>query len=115
MALAGQSRYLEISMLNTSSRQGSEPTLVTLSAAKGLVWGAHGVSIKKRTCCLSPLSAAKGKGLATAAQRSFAALRACPRAKRRDDSQDTSQVRSRGSLISKYLGTKGHSSIPCKL
>ena len=75
MALAGQSRYLEISMLNTSSRQGSEPTLVTLSAAKGLVWGAHGVSIKKRTCCLSPLSAAKGKGLATAAQRSFAALR----------------------------------------
>src|SRR6266849_7105459 len=57
MALAGQSRYLEISMLNTSSRQGSEPTLVTLSAAKGLVWGAHGVSIRKRTCCLSPLSA----------------------------------------------------------
>jgi len=49
--------------------------LVTLSAAKGLVWDAHGVSIRKRTCCLSPLSAAKGKGLATAAQRSFAALR----------------------------------------
>ena len=86
-------------MLNTSSRQGSEPTLVTLSAAKGLVWGAHGVSIKKRTCCLSPLSAgaaalspslrsrvnsAKGKGLATAAQRSFpfATLRAAAHALR---------------------------------
>src|SRR5713101_4079217 len=95
MALAGQSRYLEISMLNTSSRQGSEPTLVTLSAAKGLVWGAHGVSIKKRTCCLSPLSAAKGKGLATAAQRSFAALRMTART--------PAKSAHGGSLISKYL------------
>src|SRR6266852_6041236 len=34
-----QVRYLEISMLNTSSRTGSDRLLVTLSAAKGLVWG----------------------------------------------------------------------------
>jgi hypothetical protein len=28
--------------------------LVTLSAAKGLIWDAHGVSIRKWTCRLSP-------------------------------------------------------------
>ena len=78
------------------------PKLLCFVLTKTIIRDQEGLPQVNQMLCrhleIRPVILSAAKDLFGRLARSFAALRACPRAKRRDDSQDTPQVRSREAL-----------------